>query len=60
MGLVYKSDTGDPPFLGQNDDVSSPFDPQSVEVLHPVGIKGHLQGENIQSYNLFSPVMMIT
>ena len=26
----------------------------------PVGICGHLQGENIQSYNLFSPVMMIT
>ena len=28
--------------------------------LRPVGIWGHLQGENIQSYNLFSPVMMIT
>ena len=24
------------------------------------GIYGHRQGENIQSYNLFSPVMMIT
>ena len=35
-----------------------------AEVLHPVSIWGHLQGdlqgENIQSYNLFSPVMMIT
>ena len=31
-----------------------------MEVLNPVGIKGHLQGENIQSYNLFGPVMMIT
>ena len=31
-----------------------------VEVLHPVGIWDHLQGANIQSYNLFSPVMMIT
>ena len=30
------------------------------EVLRPVGIRGHLQGENIQSYNLFSPMMMIT
>ena len=30
-----------------------------VEVLRPIGISGHLQGENIQSYNLFSPVMMI-
>ena len=29
-------------------------------VLRPVGIWGHLQGENIKSYNLFSPVMMIT
>ena len=26
----------------------------------PCGIWAHLQGENIQSYNLFSPVMMIT
>ena len=31
-----------------------------VGVLRPVGIWGHLQGENIQLYNLFSPVMMIT
>ena len=26
--------------------------------LRPVGIQGHLHGENIQSYNLFSPVMI--
>ena len=31
-----------------------------VEGLHPVGIWGHLQGKNIQSYNLFSLVIMIT
>ena len=31
-----------------------------VGALRPVGIWGHLQGENIQLYNLFSPVMMIT
>ena len=31
-----------------------------VGILHPVGIWGHLQGENmIQSYNLFSPVMRL-
>ena len=29
-----------------------------VEVLRSVGIYGHLTGENIQSYNLFSPVMI--
>ena len=29
-------------------------------VLHPVGIKGRLQGENIQLYNLFSLVIRIT
>ena len=28
-----------------------------VGILRPVGIWGHLQGENIQSYHLFSPVM---
>ena len=28
--------------------------------LRPVGMWGHLQGENIRLYNLFSPVMMIT
>ena len=31
-----------------------------VEGLRPVGIWGHLQGENIQSGNLLSPVMRIT
>ena len=31
-----------------------------VGILRPVGIWGYLQGENIHSYNLFSPVMMIT
>ena len=25
--------------------------------IRPVGIRGHLQGENIQSYNLFGPVL---
>ena len=28
-------------------------------MLRPVGIWGHLQGENIQLYNLLSPVMML-
>ena len=32
----------------------------SVGVVRQVGIQGHLQGENIRLYNLFSPVMMIT
>ena len=31
-----------------------------VEGLRPVGIYGHLQGENMPSYNLFSPAMMST
>ena len=31
-----------------------------VEDLRPVGIYGHLQVEDTQSYNLFSPVIMIT
>ena len=28
-------------------------------VSRPVGIQGHLQAENIQSYNLLSPVKMM-
>ena len=37
-GLVYKSATGDPPFLMQNECDSSPFDHQSIL------IKDHFMG----------------